>query len=64
MVKRGPTCKQPNSISLKLKVVARNRDPNLLAKAVKSYLGAKHDNTWDHALEDSKLFGSMTNLVN
>jgi hypothetical protein len=62
-LKGGSTCKGRDSKSLKLKVVARNRDPNLLAKAMKPYPREKHANTWGHTLEDSKLFRSMTNLV-
>ena len=52
----GYAGKGPESVSLKLKVVAMCGDPKLLAEAMKSYQGAEDLYTRDCALEGSKFF--------
>ena len=57
-LRSGSIGKGHNPVSLKLKVASKCGNLELLADAIRSYLGAEDLNTRDGALEGSELFGS------
>ena len=63
-LKGGSASKGLDFVSLKLKVATICGDPKLLAKATKSYPGAKNLNTRDCVLEGSEFFGSTERKLN